>query len=152
MGLDQWLGVIEYPEYGWTDKVIYDIDFDLYFRKHNALHNWIHKHNATDPCDPEFMDDIDLTKNQMLELNELLQTIAGMYAECMAGKLSSRKLKNYCRDNYPPSDGFFHGGTEYDDWYYENVLDEARKINKLVSLIPDRVPGDVKVFRYECSW
>ena len=152
MGLDQWFSVIEHPEYGWTDRVLYDIDFDLYFRKHNALHNWIHKHNGSNPCDPKFVDDIDISKNQLIELNKLLQTIARMHADCMYGKMPINKLEQYCRYYYPPSKGFLHGGTEYDKWYYGDVVEEADKINKLISLIPDSVPGDVKVIRYKTSW
>lgn len=152
MGLDQWFDIIEHPEYGWTDRVLYYIDFELYFRKHNALHNWIHRHNNTNPCDPEFTDDIDLSKNQMLELNELLQTITSMYKDYLVGKRSLKNVENYCRKNYPPSNGFFHGGTEYDEWYYRNVLEEATKIHKLVIPILDTVPGDMKVFRYKTSW
>lgn len=74
-----------------------------YFRKVNALFNWVNHHVC--PFGSNTM--IELTESHLRLLKEHLQQLT----------------PENCGELYPSVDGFFFGSTDYDDMYWEDVAD-----------------------------
>lgn len=81
-----------------------------YFRKFNALHNFIVREYAdgVDECQ-----DIPLTREN---INEILKTCEQI-----------QKSPEDCNELMPAGSGFFFGSTDYDEWYMGSI-EECRKM------------------------
>lgn len=121
-----------------------------YFRKFNALHNWIVKNcaNGVDECQEIILKRSDIEK------------ILFICKEIQSDHSKAPKLM-------PTGAGFFFGSTEYDDWYFEDidcaidlmteilkVLDEEAKYREKI-----RASGEVPAVSsysweviYQASW
>ena len=102
-----------------------------YFRKFNALHQWIVDKcgHGIDECQQIYISD-----NQLGELYDTLLQVSHDHSK------ASELL--------PSQSGFFFGSTEYDDWYYEDV-EEAIKFLELVKPLVDS--GEIDLI-YQASW
>lgn len=112
-----------------------------YWRKANAIHNWFVKNvqDGEDDCESYYVSEKDI-KKLLADVNRVLE----------ASKLVSGKIKNgqhlgengwedvmedgqYIEDPtiaqevLPTTEGFFFGGSDYDQYYIEN-LKETKKI------------------------
>ena len=99
-----------------------------YWRKFNALHNWFVTECAdgVDECQ-----EIWVTRDNFEQLQEILHKI---------------QLDNSLADELlPTTDGFFFGGTEYGEYYFEQVA----KTLELIEQILAEETGD---FYYRASW
>jgi hypothetical protein len=101
-----------------------------YWRKANAIHNFFVKHCADgkDECQEIYVDRKDLEKlvefctivlNDAKEAEKLLPTVSG----------------------------FFFGGIEYDDYYFEQLEYTKNKIQKILDNSPESWE-----FQYRASW
>lgn len=81
-----------------------------YFRKFNALHSYIVKTfaNGVDNCQ-----DILLYKEDVEQIKKVLDDVLEANTEEKAKEL------------LPTQSGFFFGGTDYDEFYFEDVKDAA---------------------------
>lgn len=102
-----------------------------YWRKANAIHNWIVEHCADGVDDQR---QIYLTAERV---KELLQACK----EVLADHSKAEEL-------LPTTDGFFFGSTDYDEWYYEDLRYTVHLLERVIELIY-KDPWDVK---YEASW
>lgn len=108
------------------------VEFDaLYWRKANAIHKWFvdNVQNGEDNCQEYFVP-TDMLKNLVFLLKKILDDKA------LAPKL------------LPTTEGFFFGGTEYDEYYWEEVERTHDALNALLSA-PD---GDKYDYHYQSSW
>jgi len=98
-----------------------------YWRKFNALHNWFINECAegVDDCK-----DVYVSETKMEELQEVLHKVQA------DNKLAEELL--------PTADGFFFGGTQYDEYYFEEVSKTLELVESLVE-----TGGD---FYYQASW
>jgi hypothetical protein len=106
-----------------------------YWRKANAIHRWFVENvqNNEDECKPHVV-----TREQLEELIE----------DCML-VLSNREDRQLAEEVLPTTSGFFFGGTEYDDWYYENLSYTVDKLNEVL----DNPDFDENTeFVYQSSW
>ena len=82
-----------------------------YFRKFNALHSYIVKTfaNGIDNCQ-----DIYLYKEDVEQIKKVLDDV-----------LNAHQRVEKAKEPLPTQSGFFFGGTDYDEYYFEDVKDAA---------------------------
>ena len=100
-----------------------------YWRKANQIHNWFVQ-NVQDGIDE--CQEVYVSRDKLKELREICQTV-----------LDKRDL---AAELLPTASGFFFGGTEYDQWYF-NDIEETIKIIDAALTMPDQWD-----FNYRSSW
>ena len=100
----------------------------MYWRKANQIHGWFvdNVQDGIDECKPHHV-----TRG---ELEKLLQT-------CRAA------LQHKDSDMLPPQEGFFFGGTEVNDDYWNDIRRTADEIETLLAEL-----DDTWEFEYCASW
>jgi hypothetical protein len=106
----------------------------MYWRKANAIHDWFVKNvqDGEDDCKSYYA-----SREKLNELGELCQRVA------------EKGDPAYAAEHLPTASGFFFGGTEYDEYYFEDVNQTAKRLAELVGL-PDGMNG--YDFYYHSSW
>lgn len=101
-----------------------------YWRKANQIHQWFVDNcgQGEDDCRPYFV--------QREQLEELL----GVCKEVDADHSKASEL-------LPTQGGFFFGGTEFDEWYFEGVKDTISQLETVLEEVPDDWS-----FYYQASW
>jgi hypothetical protein len=128
--LDRELRFLDRLDYPDTFKDYYTIFQEVaYWRKFNALHNWFVTNIQTgiDNCSLYEID-----KDVLFELLEILEDVY--------------HLKNPSK--LPPTQGFFWGSTEVDDYYWDKVESSIQTISKLID---DTDWNNERLF-YQASW
>lgn len=112
------------------DEIIEDV---AYWRKFNALHKWFVENvqNGIDECQTA-----PVSVDQLKTLLSLLKEL--------------QKNPDMAETLLPTTDGFFFGGTEYDEFYFEEV-------NRTVEILEDLIRDDEKYkvyfeYFYRSSW
>ena len=100
-----------------------------YWRKVNAVHQWFvdNCQDGNDDCRTTYVG-----REQLEELKKVCEAII------LDPKTAETKL--------PTQEGFFFGGTEYDDYYLEKLKDTVEIIDRCLT-IPDEWE-----FYYHSSW
>ena len=144
---------LEKNYYEWLEKDYYSFDTEIgYLRKANAIHNFIVKkyNNGVDNCEPILLD--------KEKIEEMFEIVKKLIYECklINGKLENgytykkndngklvkeynyengyildQKSKKLASELLPTRDGFFFGSTEYNEWYFEYLLDFRDILKKL---------------------
>lgn len=101
-----------------------------YWRKVNAVHNWFVRELAdgVDECQPIYV-----PREKLVELRDICQQI-----------LENHDLAD---ELLPTGAGFFFGGTEYDEWYFEGLKETIEQINTALVELDERWS-----FEYQASW
>jgi hypothetical protein len=99
-----------------------------YWRKANAIHGWFMQLTDRDDCSPVYVD-----KEKLFELTSICQQILDNPA--LAPEL------------LPTQEGFFFGGTGYDEWYMDSIKETHDKLSVLLGTIPEGWS-----FKYQASW
>lgn len=103
-----------------------------YWRKANAIHNWFVEKLA------EGVDDCQQIPVSLDDLKEL----KGLCLEVLADHKKADDL-------LPSTGGFFFGSTEYGEWYYKDLKETVKIVDKAV-LMDAKYNG--LDFYYEASW
>jgi hypothetical protein len=105
-----------------------------YWRKFNALHNWFVSNcqDGNDDCREYYV--------SSEKLKELLETLNKVKE--FKNDPTNKELK----ESLPTASGFFFGGTEYDEYYFNEV---ERTIEIIEGLMSEDNDGD---YYYESSW
>ena len=103
----------------------------MYWRKFNALHQWFVNacQDGVDDCRKSYVSKSDL--------KELLNTLKEI-----------RKDNSKAQELLPTTAGFFFGGTDYDEYYFEQVNVTIQKLEEL-DLDNDNNDGS---YYYQSSW
>lgn len=107
-----------------------------YWRKFNALHNWFVQNvqGGVDECKPHFVGIDDLNN-----LKEILENVL--------------KNKDEAHEILPTTSGFFFGGTDYDEYYFEDVESTLNLINDLIEEHKkSEKDGIFYDYEYRSSW
>ena len=112
------------------ERVCYITEEIAYWRKFNALHAFIVNHFAdgVDECQKIFLYDVELKK-----IHHTLKTI--LDDTSLAGELM------------PPSQGFFFGSYEIDEWYWKDVENTYKVFSEILS-----DGEDYREYYYQASW
>jgi hypothetical protein len=114
-----------------SHKVTYVEEQVAYWRKANAIHKWF-VDNCQDGID-ECQRSKTIEKEQMVELLELVNAVL---------------LQPSCAENTLPStSGFFFGGTDYDQYYMEDMKNTKEILEDVIKNWDE----DAEYF-YQSSW
>jgi hypothetical protein len=111
-----------------SKKVKYIIEEAGYWRKQNQIHRWFVENvqNGVDNCGEYYVDTDDL--KTLLELCEKV------------------KADNSLADSLLPSaSGFFFGGTEYDEWYFNGI-------DNTIEILKESLEDERGEYYYSSSW
>lgn len=102
-----------------------------YWRKVNAVHNWFVNEagDGEDDCKPIWVD-----RDKLIELRNLCQQVLDN------PETASELL--------PSASGFFFGGTEYDEWYFNGLTETVDQLDHILN--NDKFNG--WDFQYQASW
>jgi hypothetical protein len=141
-----------------TDRVSYVVEEVSYWRKFNALHNWFVNEcgDGEDNCQEIYIGE------KLPELLETLHKVKEVYENSPKKKVQvesgwSNGEKSFVEvevpedtdtldELFPTSSGFFFGGTEYDEYYIEQVNETIELIE---GLLKEDENGD---YYYQASW
>lgn len=130
-----------------------------YWRKANQIHQWFVKNvqGGEDECKPHYV-----SREQLRELRDLCQqalTTAKITSEVVEQEvltpegvkpteITIRTVTNAdeVAELMPTQSGFFFGGTEYDEWYLNDLEDTITQIDRVLKM-PDSWD-----FEYQSSW
>lgn len=109
-----------------------------YWRKANAIHNWFvtNCQEGVDECQVS-----DVHPEQLAQLRDLCLRAVTAY---------DQGEPEVARSVLTPTQGFFFGGTEVDDWYAQDLRDTAAAIERVVNLAV--ASGGGVTFHYHSSW
>lgn len=152
MGLDMYLYQVpkgtEEPELGpWPENPNYAGERSewaaqnelAYWRKFNALHAWFVREcgDDIDECQP-----IKVHPEKLTELFQLIVTLddSGQDADLAEAQL-------------PTKSGFFFGGTDIDEWYWQDVADTRKVLTEVLRAVTEagKAQRPIDIY-YEASW
>ena len=68
-------------------------------------------------------------------------------------KINKTKSQALVEELLPPSEGFFFGGTEVDDYYFEDIKETLKILNPLIKeLEKENKEGVHSSILYQASW
>jgi hypothetical protein len=141
-----------------TDRVSYVVEEVSYWRKFNALHNWFVNEcgDGEDNCQEIYIGE------KLPELLETLLKVKEVYEKSPKKKVKVKSGWSNGEETFyevevpedtdtldelfPTSSGFFFGGTEYDEYYIEQVNETIELIE---GLLKEDENGD---YYYQASW
>jgi hypothetical protein len=113
-----------------TDKIINIETEEIRWRKANAIHQWFvdNVQDGVDNCGDSYVD-----RGELRNLLGVIETV----------------LKDHSKASelLPTTEGFFFGGTEYDEYYFAELEHTQKQLSLL--LVSDTGEGD---FYYNSSW
>jgi len=114
-----------------TSRIAYVEEEVMYWRKANHIHQWFVKNvqNGEDNCQTSYVDGDDILK--------LLKTLKEV-------KEDHTKAESLL----PTASGFFFGGTEYDEYYFE-------EIDRTIEVLQDELDENGNItsdYYYHASW
>lgn len=109
-------------------KVKYIIEEAGYWRKQNQIHRWFVENvqKGIDNCGDYYVD-----KSQ-------LETLLGLCEKVKADNSLSDEL-------LPGASGFFFGGTEYDEWYFNGI-------DTTIDILKEALEDESADYYYSSSW
>lgn len=125
MGLDMYLEGVRYisayekidGKFVKTRKRQIIKTLEIYWRKANAIHNWFVNNiqGGEDDCRC-----YELEKEQLIDLRNTCKKV-----------LKNDSLKE---ELLPTQEGFFFGETDYDEYYYNDLKETIKEIDRLLSM------------------
>ena len=126
--------------------VVKGIELDaMYWRKANAIHGWFvdHCQDGEDDCR-----EYEVDREQLEELRDLCSKILKRHEDMKT--MSEDELEELeeidGEESLEPTEGFFFGSTEKDEWYYQDLRDTVEGLTKCLELPKNYY------FIYRSSW
>lgn len=116
-------------------KISYIIEASAYWRKANHIHQWFvdNVQNGEDDCKP-----YEVSNARLKELVALCEEVVAKNDDA------------FSEENLPTQEGFFFGGTEYDEYYYDCCKETITMLNEALEGVDEK---DYNVsFEYHSSW
>ncbi len=111
------------------ERISYIVEEIGYWRKANQIHKWFvdNVQNGIDECQSSYV-----SRESLEELLELCKQV--------------RDDNSKAEELLPSASGFFFGGTEYDEWYFNDI---NHTIEIIEECLADEGADD---FEYSSSW
>lgn len=104
-----------------------------YWRKANAIHNW-------------FVTNVQDGVDECQESEVSLKQLTTLRDECK----KVLEFKDKADEIMPSQGGFFFGGTDYDEWYFQDMEYTVEILDKVIS---ETTEDDYEItFFYQSSW
>jgi hypothetical protein len=116
-----------------SEKIEGVIEEVAYWRKFNALHNWFVEN---------VQDGVDKCQTSAVTL-EQLKSLLNLLKEVQENSDKAEEL-------LPTTEGFFFGGIEYDDYYFEELSNTIEVLEKLIN--DDEKYDEYFEYFYHASW
>jgi len=115
-----------------VERVSYVVEKIGYWRKANAIHKWFvdNVQDGKDECHESYV-----SREDLEELLEIVKQVEADHAKA--------------RELLPTREGFFFGGTDYDNWYFEDIKRTIEIIQNALKEDDSEAPFD---FYYRSSW
>jgi len=130
-----------------------------YWRKFNALHNWFVEHCAdgVDDCKQMYVDRskieelVDTLRKVKVSLDKSGKKVVQVETGWRNGEKEFGDMEVYADTKvadelFPTASGFFFGGTEYDKYYYDELVETLKTFEDLLS-----EDGNADYY-YQASW
>ncbi len=103
----------------------------MYWRKANAIHKWFvdNVQDGKDDCKEYYVDE------------EQLKKLSALVDKVLADHSLAKEL-------LPAQEGYFFGGTEYDEYYFKDLEDTKKGLEEILS---DNNKGNFEYY-YHSSW
>lgn len=150
-------GGVTYPHIN-PNRVSYVEEEVMYWRKFNALHNWFVEvvQGGRDECQTSYVDTEQLNElvNVLRQVKESLEKSKKGVVEVVGGWRNGEEYKvpievyedtSVAEELLPTASGFFFGGTEYDEYYFDEVCRTLEVLEKELE-----IPSDG--YYYHSSW
>ncbi len=120
-----------------SERIQYVVEQLCYWRKANHIHKWFVKN---------VQNGVDDGEEYIVSLPELKQLMDVCY-EVMTDNNKANEL-------LPTSEGFFFGGTEYDEWYFTQTTNTYKILKELVEELESyKTPLNNSAWiEYRASW
>ena len=140
------------------ERISYIVEKIGYWRKFNALHSWFVQNCADgeDNCKSVYIE-----KSSFIELLDTLRKVKDSldkspkkFVKVESGWANGQKTfedvevfedVSVAKELLPTQSGFFFGGTEYDKWYYDDVVETIKIIEEVVA-------DETGEYYYQASW
>lgn len=134
MGLDMYLTY----QYNTTEPIEREI---MYWRKQNAIHKWfvMNVQNGEDKCERHIVTEDDI--GRMLHACRVV--VAARISE------NSEEIAAYF---LPTGSGFFFGGTEYDEWYYDGLMNTIICLESFLTRMNETGAWKDITIHYQSCW
>ena len=143
------------------ERISYIEEQVMYWRKANAIHAWFvaNVQNDVDDCGEYYVTDDNL-KDLLEAVTNVLDRVEMIDGDIHTGTtyFAGELTENYepgkivsnpqiCEDLLPSQSGFFFGGTDYDEWYIQDLKETKEELTKLL-----KEDNTNATFYYQSSW
>ena len=147
------------------NRVSYIEEEVCYWRKANAIHQWFvnNVQDGDDDCGNYYLEKTKLKEllkicRKVLKSSKLVDGVVQNGSSC--SKETGHKLvpnwetgktienPETAKELLPIQDGFFFGGTDYDQWYHEDIKYTAKTLEKELAEVDEKYPE----YYYHSSW
>ena len=106
----------------------------MYWRKVNAIHNWFvnNVQDGVDDCKQYYVD-----RDKLVELMDTCKRV-----------VNNRDDLSVAEELLPTGSGFFFGDTDYEEYYFEGLLDTIEAIERILT----NKSFEGMDFYYQSSW
>ena len=113
----------------------------IYWRKANAIHGWFVNElgGGVDECQ-----EIHVPREKLVELRNLCFEALSIPA--------NMTLQDHAPSILPPTEGFFFGSGEVDEWYVKDLEYTMENIDRLIAALPEDGEGWDWSLIYQASW
>ena len=134
MGLDMYLTY----QYNTTEPIEREI---MYWRKQNAIHKWfvMNVQNGEDQCVRHVVTEDDIGRL----LHACRVVVAARISE------NSDAIAAYF---LPTGSGFFFGNTEYDEWYYDGLMNTIIRLEAFLTEMNETGAWKEITIHYQSCW
>lgn len=153
-------GGVTYPNVN-PERISYVTEEITYWRKANQIHGWFVENteeivdNVKYYVTRENLEELLSTCKQVLDLlNKSKKTTTQVVAGWRNGEEYKEDVEVYedvddIMDLLPPTQGFFFGSYEVDDWYKEQIVDTITALENELSIESDDYGAE---YEYYASW
>ena len=109
-----------------------------YWRKANQIHQWFVENvqSGKDDCERYYV-----SREQLQELLNLCENVKA------SQKVGKKSAKAVAGEYLPLQEGFFFGGTEIDEWYWQDIDSTIKQLRRVLKEVPENCD-----FYYQSSW